>query len=170
MMLDSLPQLLPSYHLNLLFDLSGESLCAIGFVILLTLDLRNTSSELIFGNMAFVWKVSEFNWIVNIIHKTMRHKILLTYKFTNSLQWKIWMIHGYKIIPILPGFLTFQKLKQGTYMWISRGKKCLFFRKFGVLCFLLTPVLKSVLFALLLKIFDICKIFCIYAKCLNIVL
>ena len=77
------------------------------------------------------------------------------------------MIHGYKIIPIVPGFLNFQKLKQGTYMWVSRGKKCLFFRKFGVLCFLLTPVLKSALFALLLRKFDICKICCIYAKCLN---
>ena len=97
----------------------------------------------------------------------MQHKILPTYKFTNSLQQKIWMIHGYKIIPIVSGFLTFQKLKQGTYMWVSRGKKCLFFRKFGVLCFLLTPVLKSALFALLLRKFDICKIFCIYAKCLN---
>ena len=50
-MLDSL-QLLLSYHSNLLFDLSVESLCAIDFVILLTLDLRNTSGELI-SDMAF---------------------------------------------------------------------------------------------------------------------
>ena len=26
-----------------------------------------------------------------------------------------------------------------TYVCVSRGKKCLFFRKFGGLCFLVTP-------------------------------
>ena len=34
-----------------------------------------------------------------------------------------------------------------TYVWVSEGKKCSFFRKFGVLCFLETPILR---FALLL--------------------
>ena len=32
-----------------------------------------------------------------------------------------------------------------TYVWVSMGKKCSFFGKFGVLCFLETPVLKFAL-------------------------
>ena len=31
------------------------------------------------------------------------------------------------------------------YMCVSKGKKCLFFRKFGVLSYLLTPVLRFTL-------------------------
>ena len=32
-----------------------------------------------------------------------------------------------------------------TYVYVSEGKKCSFFEKFGVLCFLVTSILKFVL-------------------------
>ena len=40
-----------------------------------------------------------------------------------------------------------------TYVCVSGGKKCLFFGKFDMLCFLLTPVLRFAFFALLPTIF-----------------
>ena len=52
-----------------------------------------------------------------------------------------------KSTPNFPKNKHFLPPDKHTYMCVSRGKKCLFFRKFGGLCFLVIPVLR---FALLL--------------------
>ena len=41
--------------------------------------------------------------------------------------------------------VKFSKNDTHTYVWVSRGKECSFFWKFGELCFLLTPVLRYTL-------------------------
>ena len=40
---------------------------------------------------------------------------------------------------------TFLPLDTHTWVYVTGGKKCLFFRKFGMLCFLVTPVLRFIL-------------------------
>ena len=68
-MLDSLPQLLPSYHSKFLFDLSVQSLCAISFVILLILDLRNASGEFYASKQAIALNLVNTNKII-VSYKT----------------------------------------------------------------------------------------------------
>ena len=54
-----------------------------------------------------------------------------------------------------------------TYVCVSGGKKCSFFREFGVLCFLETPVLRFALLSYYRR-FILCKCNCKFLRKSNI--
>ena len=93
-------------------------------------------------NMSYVcvWDVCEH--VLHVLHDILLMNITLDTGLTLIYQNQNFSLTSNKLCDLETLFLTCANMSYMSYVCVSGGKKCLFFEKFGVLCFLETPVLR----------------------------